>query len=207
MRATGADLTDIIILVIAADDGLKPQTEEAIDLALFAKIPMVIFINKIDKPNVNLERIYTQLANKKVLVEEWGGNFPAVKGSALNNVGIDELLETVLLTAEILDLKANKNRIADGITIEAYLDKKEGIVADLLIKNGTLVLNDYVLIGDSYGKIKKMLDYQQKELTSASPATPVRIFGLNKIPKSGDKWIVIKDLNTLKNLAEKKKSN
>lgn len=207
MRAMGADLTDIVVIVIAADDGLKPQTEEAIDHALFAKVPIIIFINKIDKYHGSFDKIYTELSKKNILVEEWGGKVPVIKGSALKNIGIDDLLEHIVLSAELLDLKANKNRVANGITIEATLDKKKGLSADLLIQNGTLVLNDYILIGDHYGKIKKMLDFNHNEIKKASPSTPIRVYGLNGLPNAGDKWIVIRDKNALKKLVEKKQSN
>ncbi|MBD5446026.1 MAG: translation initiation factor IF-2, partial [Mycoplasma sp.] len=204
MRARGADLTDIVILVVAADDGLKPQTEEAIDHALSAKVPIIVFINKMDKPNVNVEKILSQLAEKNVLCEEWGGKTIVVKGSAINNQGIDELLEAVILTAELMNLKANKNRLANGVTIEAYLDKGKGPVANLLVQNGTLMINDYILVGNAYGKIRKMIDDNGKELKTASPSTPVKIAGLNSVPNAGDKWIVAKDEKTIKELASKR---
>ena len=204
MRARGADLTDIVILVVAADDGLKPQTEEAIDHALSAKVPIIVFINKMDKLNVNVEKILSQLAEKNVLCEEWGGKTIVVKGSAINNQGIDELLEAVILTAELMNLKANKNRLANGVTIEAYLDKGKGPVANLLVQNGTLMINDYILVGNAYGKIRKMIDDTGKELKTASPSTPVKIAGLNSVPNAGDKWIVAKDEKTIKELASKR---
>lgn len=204
MRARGADLTDIVILVVAADDGLKPQTEEAIDHALSAKVPIIVFINKMDKPNVNTEKILSQLAEKNVLCEEWGGKTIVVKGSAINNQGINELLEAIILTAELMNLKANKNRLANGVTIEAYLDKGKGPVANLLVQNGTLMVNDYILVGNVHGKIRKMIDDNGKELKSAPPSTPVKIAGLNSVPNAGDKWIVAKDEKTIKELANKR---
>lgn len=207
MRAVGADLTDIVILVVAADDGLKPQTEEAIDHALFAKVPIIVFVNKIDKPNPNIDRILTQLSDKGVVCEEWGGRTMMIKGSALTNKGIDELLEAVILTSEIMDLKANPNRLANGITIEASMDKGEGAVADILVQSGTLAVNDYILIGEYYGKVKKMVDYNRKEIKLAPPSTPVRISGINGIPKSGDKWIATSDDKLLKELSIKRQQS
>lgn len=207
MRAMGADLTDIAVIVVASDDGLKPQTEEAIDHALFAKVPIIVFINKMDKPGANIERIYSQLSEKDVIPEEWGGKTIVVKGSAINNQGIDELLEAIILTSEIMELKANKNRVANGITIEATLDKGEGPVADLLVQSGTLAVNDYILVGHYYGKIRKMVDFNRKEIKVATPSTPVRISGLNGVPNAGDKWIVTKNEKELKELAQKRQES
>ncbi|MDE5545640.1 MAG: translation initiation factor IF-2, partial [Malacoplasma sp.] len=207
MRAVGADLTDIVVLVVAADDGLKPQTEEAIDHALYAKVPIIVFINKMDKPTINIDKILTQLSDKDVVCEEWGGKTMVVKGSAINGTGINELLEAIILTAEIMELKANKDRLANGIAIEASMDKGEGAVADLLVQSGTLAVNDYILVGEFYGKVKKMVDYNKKEIKFATPSTPVRISGLNGIPKSGDKWIVTKDEKLLKELSAKRQQN
>lgn len=208
MRARGADITDIVILVVAADDGLKPQTEEAIDHALFAKVPIIVFVNKIDKvPNPNLDKIMSQLADKNVLVEEWGGNHMMIKGSALTKQGIDKLLEAIILNAEMLNLKANKNRLAYGVTIEAQLDKGMGPVASLLVQNGTLMVGDYILVGEYYGKIRKMVNDKDEEIKQAIPSTPIRISGLNGVPKAGDKWIVAKDEKTIKELAAKRLVN
>ena len=163
MRARGADLTDIVILVVAADDGLKPQTEEAIDHAKYAKVPIIVFINKMDKPNPNVEKVLSQLADKGVMCEEWGGNSIVVKGSALNNQGIDELLEAIILTSEMMDLKANKKRLANGVTIEAFVDKGLGPVANILVQSGTLQVGDYILVGECWGKIRKMLDSHNRD--------------------------------------------
>ncbi|MCF0217738.1 MAG: translation initiation factor IF-2 [Malacoplasma sp.] len=204
MRAVGADLTDIIILVIAADDGLKPQTEEAIDHALYANVPIIVFVNKMDKFSGNLDKLKSQLSDKNIVCEEWGGKTMMVKGSAIKNEGIDKLLEAILLLTEMLELKANPDRLANGITIEASKDKFEGPVADLLVQSGTLAVNDYILVGDHYGKVKKMVDYNRKNIKVALPSTPVRISGLNGIPKSGDKWIVTKDEKLLKELSTKR---
>lgn len=204
MRARGADLTDIVILVVAADDGLKPQTEEAIDHALFAKVPIIVFVNKMDKPNPNIDRIMSQLADKNILVEEWGGNYMMIKGSAITKDGIDKLLEAIILTSEIIDLKANNNRLANGVTIEAELDKGMGPVASLLIQNGTLMVGDYILVGEYYGKVRKMFNDKNEAIKQAPPSMPVKISGLNGIPKAGDKWIVAKDEKTIKELAAKR---
>ena len=207
MRARGADLTDIVILVVAADDGLKPQTEEAIDHALNAKIPIIVFVNKMDKPNTNVDKLMSQLSDKNIVVEEWGGPYMMIKGSALIKQGIDELLEAIILTADLLELKANKNRLSYGVTIEASLDKGMGPVVNLLVKNGTLMVGDYILVGEHYGKIRKILNDNDQEIVSAGPSTPVRISGLNGIPKAGDKWIVAKDEKTIKELAKKRFNN
>ncbi len=207
MRAMGADLTDIAVIVVAADDGLKPQTEEAIDHALFAKVPIIVFINKMDKPGANIDKIYAQLSDKNVVPEEWGGKTIVVKGSAINQQGIGELLEAIILTSEIMELKANKDRVANGITIEASLDKGEGPVADLLVQSGTLAINDYILVGHYYGKIRKMVDYNRKEIKAAPPSTPVRISGLNGVPSAGDKWIVTKNEKELKELAQRRQES
>ena len=141
------------------------------------------------------------------MCEEWGGKTTVIKGSALNNQGIDELLEAIMLTSEMMELKANANRLANGITIEASMDKGEGVVADLLVQSGTLAANDYILVGEFYGKIRKMVDYNKKEIKTAPPSTPVRISGLNGIPKSGDKWIVTSDEKLLKELSLKRQLN
>lgn len=207
MRARGANVTDIVILVVAADDGLKPQTEEAIDHALFAKAPIIVFVNKMDKPNPNIDRIMSQLADKNVLVEEWGGSYMMIKGSALTKEGIDKLLEAIVLTSDIMSLKANKNRLATGVTIEAELDKGMGPIANILVQNGTLMVGDYILVGEHYGKIRKMINDKNEEVTQATPSTPVKICGLNGVPKAGDKWVVAKDEKTIKDLANKRKSN
>lgn len=207
MRARGANVTDIVILVVAADDGLKPQTEEAIDHALFAKVPIIIFVNKMDKPNPNIDRIISQLADKNVLVEEWGGNYTMIKGSALTKDGIDKLLEAIVLTSDLMNLKANKNRLATGVTIESELDKGMGPIASLLVQNGTLMVGDYILVGEHYGKIRKMINDKNEEVNQALPSTPIKISGLNGVPKAGDKWVVAKDEKTIKDLANKRKTN
>lgn len=207
MRARGANVTDIVILVVAADDGLKPQTEEAIDHALFAKAPIIVFVNKMDKPNHNIDRIMSQLADKNVLVEEWGGSYMMIKGSALTRDGIDKLLEAIVLTSDIMGLKANKNRLATGVTIEAELDKGMGPIASLLVQNGTLMVGDYILVGEHYGKIRKMINDKNEEVNQAFPSTPIKISGLNGVPKAGDKWVVAKDEKTIKDLANKRKTN
>lgn len=207
MRARGANVTDIVILVVAADDGLKPQTEEAIDHALFAKAPIIVFVNKMDKPNPNIDRIMSQLADKNVLVEEWGGSYMMIKGSALTKEGIDKLLEAIVLTSDLMGLKANKNRLATGVTIEAELDKGMGPIASILVQNGTLMVGDYILVGEHYGKIRKMINDKNEEVIQALPSTPVKISGLNGVPKAGDKWVVAKDEKTIKDLANKRKIN
>lgn len=207
MRAVGADLTDIVVIVVAADDGLKQQTEEAINHAFHAKVPIIVFVNKIDKPNINIEKIYAQLAEKNLTPEEWGGKTMVLKGSAVTKQGIDELLEAILLTADLMELKSNEERVPNGVVIEAALSKTDGPVADILVQNGTLNLNDSLLIGNHYGKIRKMLDHTGQSIVTAKPSTPVRVSGLSGVPNSGDKWIVIRDEKTLKELVNKRQSN
>ncbi|MEF9985202.1 MAG: translation initiation factor IF-2 [Malacoplasma sp.] len=207
MRARGANLTDIVVLVVAADDGIKPQTEEAIDHAIHAKVPIIVFINKMDKPGANVDKIISQLSDKNVLCEEWGGKTIVIKGSAINNEGIDEILEAIILTSEILDLKANLNRVATGVTIESHLDKGLGPTATILVQNGTLIVGDYILIGEYHGKIRKIFNDCNLEITKATASLPVKICGINGVPHAGDKWIVTKDEKTLKDLAEKRKIN
>ncbi|MEG2464047.1 MAG: translation initiation factor IF-2 [Malacoplasma sp.] len=207
MRARGANLTDIVVLVVAADDGIKPQTEEAIDHAIHAKVPIIVFINKMDKPGANVDKIISQLSDKNVLCEEWGGKTIVIKGSAINNEGINEILEAIILTSEILDLKANLNRVATGVTIESHLDKGLGPTATILVQNGTLIVGDYILIGEYHGKIRKIFNDCNLEITKATASLPVKICGINGVPHAGDKWIVTKDEKTLKDLAEKRKIN
>ncbi len=201
MRARGAQVTDIVVLVIAADDGVKPQTEEAIAHVKAAGVPMIVAINKIDLPTANPDRIKQQLANIGVIVEEYGGNVPCVHVSARQKINIDGLLEMILLVADLEDLRANPNAPAVGTIIEAKLDKSRGPVATVLIQNGTLHLEDNVLVGCVAGKIKSMFSDSGKRLRHAEPSTPVEIVGLEGVPQAGDILQVMDDLVVAREIA------
>ncbi len=191
MRARGAKLTDIAIIVVAADDNVMPQTKEAINHALVAEVPLVIAINKIDKPNANPDKIKEALSNVNILVEEWGGKYQCQEISAKTGIGIDELLEKVLLEAELLELKANKDKAALGTIVEAELDKGRGYVSTVLVQDGTLKVGDVILAGVHYGKVKAMYDHRGKKLKKAAPSTPISVLGLNGAPQAGDKFNVM----------------
>lgn len=206
MRARGAKATDIAILVVAADDGVMPQTIEAINHAKAAEIPMIVAINKIDKPGANADRVKQELTEHNVVIEEWGGEVIAVEVSAIEGTGIDQLLETILLVAEMEELKANPNRKALGIVIEANLDKGRGAVATVLVKNGTLKIGDNVVVGLASGKVRAMVNDTGKRLKKAGPATAVEITGLSEVPKAGDKLIVVDDEKMARNIAAKRQS-
>ncbi len=186
MRARGASVTDIVIVVVAADDGVMPQTREAIDHAKAAKVPLIIAINKIDRQGANFDRIYSELADLNVMPEEWGGDTVFVKISAKTGEGIEELIDTIILAAELEELKANPNREAVGSVIEAKLDKGRGPVATLLVQNGTLKTGDPVVVGTTYGRIRRMTDSNGVELESAGPSMPVEVIGLQDVPTAGD---------------------
>ncbi|MFN3271041.1 MAG: translation initiation factor IF-2 [Cloacibacterium caeni] len=205
MRARGAQVTDIVIIVVAADDDVMPQTKEAIAHAQAAGVPMVIAINKIDKPNANPDNIRQQLSGMNILVEEWGGNVQAQEISAKFGNNVDLLLEKVLLQAEMLELKANPNKLASGAIIEASLDKGRGYVSTVLVQAGTLRVGDYVVAGKNHGKIKAMLDERGRQLTEAGPSIPVTILGLNGAPTAGDKFKVYEDEREAKSIANKRK--
>lgn len=193
MRARGANITDIVVLVVAADDGIMPQTIEAIDHARAASVSIVVAINKIDKQNINLDKVKKQLAELNLAPEEWGGKTITVAVSAKTGQGIDELLEMLLLEAEILELKANPERAANGVVIEAELSKGKGPVATVLVSNGTLKAGDIVVAGVNYGKIKAMLDYKGHRVNEAGPSKPVEILGLSGVPKAGERFYVLND--------------
>ena len=186
MRARGAEVTDIAILVVAADDGVMPQTIEAIDHIKAAKVPMIVAVNKMDKSGANLERIKQQLAEHGVLPEDWGGDAICVPISAKTGMGLDELKKTILLVAEMEDLKANPNKMARGTVIEAELDKNRGPVATVLVQNGTLHVGDSIMSGITFGKVKAMFDENGKTIKKAGPSTPVAVMGFNDVPNSGD---------------------
>jgi translation initiation factor IF-2 len=186
MRARGAKITDVAIIVIAADDSIMPQTKEAINHAQVAGVPMIFAINKIDKPTANPERIKEQLANMNLLVEDWGGKYQSQEISAKTGLGVDDLLEKVLLEAEILELKANPKRNAVGTVVEASLDKGRGYVSTIMVQTGTLRVGDIILAGQYYGRVKAMFDHLGKKLKEAGPSTPVQVLGLNGAPQAGD---------------------
>jgi translation initiation factor IF-2 len=205
MRARGAQATDIVILVVAADDGVMPQTVEAIDHAKAAKVPIVVAINKIDKPDANPERIKQQLADLGLVVEEWGGDTVCVPISAKQGQGISDLLENLFLVADILELKADPDSAAEGVTIEAKLDKTKGPLATFLVQKGTLRRGDIVVAGSAWGKIKAMFDDTGKQVHKAEPSTPVKVLGLNEVAKSGDLFIVPPNEHEARSIAEKQK--
>ena len=205
MRARGAQATDIVILVVAADDGVMPQTVEAIDHAKAAKVPIVVAINKIDKPDANPERVKQQLTDSGLVVEEWGGDTVCVPISAKQGQGISDLLENLFLVADILELKADPDSAAEGVIIEAKLDKSKGPLATFLVQKGTLRRGDVVVAGSAWGKIKAMFDDTGKQVHKAEPSTPVKALGLNEVAKSGDLFIVLPDEHEARSIAEKQK--
>lgn len=193
MRARGVKATDIAVLVVAADDGVMPQTVEAINHAKAADVPVIVAINKIDKANINVDKIKKELAKYDLVSEEWGGETLMVEVSALQKKGIEKLLETISLQAEMLDLKANPDVPAKGLILETKLDKKRGIVASVLIQDGTLKISDYFIAGLSYGKIKILHDDKGKSIKKVGPATPVEIMGFYKMPQAGDYFQIVPD--------------
>ncbi|MDA0844258.1 MAG: translation initiation factor IF-2, partial [Bacteroidetes bacterium] len=204
MRARGAQVTDIAIIVVAADDDIMPQTKEAIAHAQAAGVPMIFAINKVDKPTANPEKIKEGLAGMNLLVEDWGGKIQSHDISAKTGLGVNELLEKVLLEAELLELKANPNKDASGTVVEAFLDKGRGYVSTVLVQNGTLRIGDYVLAGTSSGKIRAMQDERGKNIKVAGPATPISILGLDGAPQAGDRFRVLKDEREAKQIAQKR---
>tara|TARA_R100001369_G_scaffold13846_1_gene28210 strand:- start:1463 stop:4189 length:2727 start_codon:yes stop_codon:yes gene_type:complete len=204
MRARGAQVTDLAIIVIAADDDIMPQTKEAISHAQAAGVPIVFAINKIDRPTANPDKIKEGLASMNLLVEDWGGKIQSHDISAKTGEGVPELLEKVLLEAEILELKANPNKIANGTVVEAYLDKGRGYVSTILVQGGTLKVGDYVLAGQHSGKIKAMQDERGNNVKEAGPSTPVSILGLDGAPQAGDKFNVFEDEREAKDIANKR---
>jgi len=201
MRARGAQATDIVILVVAADDGVMPQTREAIKHAKAAGVPIVVAINKIDKPGINLDRVKGELVTEEVIPEEFGGDVPFVGVSAHTGAGVDDLLEQVLLQAEVLELRAPVDALAKGLVIEARLDKGRGPVATVLIQSGTLKAGDVVLAGSTYGKVRAMLDENGKTIKTAGPSIPVEIQGLTEVPQAGDEFMVMTDERRAREIA------
>ncbi len=204
MRSRGASVTDIVVLVVAADDGVMPQTIEAINHAKAAKVPIIVAINKIDKPGADPERIKSELMNYDIIAEEYGGSNICLEISAKKNIGIKELLESILLVAEMQELKANPNRYAIGTVIEANLDKGEGPKATLLVENGTLNFQDYVVVGTAYGKIRRMTNEHKKILKEAKPSTPCVVIGLSEVPNAGDKFMAFPTEKQAKDIALKR---
>ncbi|NDF45789.1 MAG: translation initiation factor IF-2, partial [Betaproteobacteria bacterium] len=201
MRARGAQATDIVILVVAADDGVMPQTKEAIKHAKAAGVPIVVAVNKIDKPGANPERVKGELVAEEVVPEEFGGDSPFCEVSAKVGTGIDELLEQVLLQAEVLELKAPVDAMAKGLVIEARLDKGRGPVATVLVQSGTLNVGDVVLAGQTFGRVRAMLDENGKPIKSAGPSIPVEIQGLTEVPQAGDEFMVMSDERRAREIA------
>ena len=206
MRARGAMITDIAILVVAANDGVMPQTVEAINHAKAANIPIIVAVNKMDLPDANFEKVQQELMKYELVPEEWGGSTIYVPISAKKHEGIDNLLEMVLLEADILELKANPTKQAKGTVIEAKLDKSRGPVATMLVQRGKLDVGDTIIVGSTIGRIRTMQDYKGKKVKSAGPSTPVEITGLTSVPQSGDTFYEVKDEKTAKHLIEKRRN-
>ena len=202
MRARGAQVTDIVIIVVAADDGVMPQTKEAIDHAKAAGVPIVVAINKIDKEGADPERIKAEMAEEGLLPEEWGGDTVYCEISAKKKIGNEELLETLTVVAELADLKANPNRYAYGSVVEGKLDKGRGAVATLLVENGTLRASDPIVVGAAYGRVRQMLDDKGRVIKEALPGTPVEITGLNEVPVAGDKFMVFETEKQARSVGE-----
>ena len=205
MRARGAQATDIVVLVVAADDGVKPQTIEAIEHTKAAGVPLIVAINKIDKEDIDLERVKTELSNHEIISEEWGGDYLFASVSAQTGEGVDDLLDKILLQAEVMDLKAQSSGPARGVVIESSLDKGRGVMATLLVQSGVLSKGDIVLAGDEFGKIRSMIDDTQKQITSAGPSSPLVILGLPKTPISGQNFYVVQNERQARELAENRK--
>ena len=207
MRARGASVTDIVIIIVAADDGVMPQTREAIDHAKVADVPILVAINKIDKPGANVEKVMTELTECGLTPEAWGGDTIYNEISALNGTGIDKLLDNILLVAEVNEYKANPNRYAMGSVIESRLDKHMGPIVTLLIQNGTLRLGDPIVVGTAYGKVRTLKNDLGEEITEALPGSPVEITGLNETPDSGDKFMAFESEKQARTIGEQRKIN
>ncbi len=207
MRARGAHITDIAVIVVAADDGIKPQTIEAIDHAKAAGVSIIVAINKIDKPTANVDKVKQELLEVGLISEEWGGDTICVPISAMTGEGVDNLLEMILLTAEMKELKANPNKQAKGTVIEAKLDKNTGTITSLLVQRGTLNVGDMIVVGDIIGKVRAMKDDKGKKVKSAGPSTPVEILGLGAVPQTGDVFYEVEDEKTAKQLVSKRKAD
>lgn len=204
MRARGAQVTDIVIIVVAADDGVMPQTKEAVDHALAAKVPIVVAVNKIDKEGADPERIKAEMSELGLMPEEWGGETVYCNISAKKGLGIDELLETLTVVAELADLKANPKRYAYGSVVEGRLDKGRGPVATLLVQNGTLRSGDPIVVGTAFGRVRQMLDDRGRDIKEAGPSTPVEITGLNEVPVAGDKFMAFESEKMARHVGEER---
>lgn len=205
MRARGASITDIVIIIVAADDGIMPQTKEAIDHAKAAGVPIIVAINKIDKPEANIERVMTGLVENGLTPEEWGGDIIVNKISAATGENVDELLENILLIAEMEDYKANPSRYASGAVIESKKDSKVGSVVTLLIQNGTLRLGDPIVIGNAFGKVRTLKNDLGQNIVEATPSTPVEVTGISEVPSAGDKFMAFESEKQAKQIAEERK--
>ena len=205
MRARGAKVTDIVIIIVAADDGVMPQTKEAIDHAKAAKVPIIVAVNKIDKPDANVERVLTEMSNNGIQPEAWGGDVMFVNISAKTGEGIDDLLERILLISEIEQLKANPDRYATGTVIESKIDKSSGVITNLLIENGTLRLGDPIVVGTISGRVRTLKNDRGENLVKASPSMPVSITGLSESPSAGDKFMAFENERKAKKVAEERK--
>jgi translation initiation factor IF-2 len=204
MRARGASVTDIVVLVVAADDGVMPQTEEAIDHAQAAKVAIIVAINKIDKPQADLDRVKKKLSEYGLLSEDWGGKTITVPVSAKTGEGINNLLEMILLEAQMLELKANPNRAAKGVVLEGKMIKNKGPVVTLLVQNGTLHLNDNIIVGNFYGKMRAMFNDHGRAITEAGPSLPMEVLGISSVPEAGEQFFVIDNEKTAKELAARR---
>lgn len=207
MRARGAKVTDISIIVVAADDGVMPQTKEAVDHAKAAQCPIIVAVNKIDKPNVNFDKIMNGMADLGLTPEEWGGDTIFVKLSALTGEGVNNLLETIAVLSEVLNLRANPDRNASGTVIEAKIDKGRGPVTTLLVQNGTLKTGDTLVVGACFGRVRKMTDDRGREIKEALPSSPVEIIGLNDVPVAGDNFKVFSNEKKARDIASKRSQN
>jgi translation initiation factor IF-2 len=205
MRARGATVTDLVVLVVAADDGIMPQTREAIDHTKAAGVPMIVAINKIDLPAADPTRVKTQLTESDVVIEEYGGDVPAIEVSAKTKAGLDSLLEHILLVAEISDLKANPDRAAEGTVIESEKDPNRGPMATVIVQKGTLHIGDIVVAGEAWGKVKAMFDDKLRRIKLAGPSTPVEVMGLESVPRAGDVMTVAGDERTARDMAEERR--
>ena len=206
MRARGAQVTDIVVLVVAADDGVMPQTEEAISHAKAAKCPIIVAVNKCDKPSANPDRVMEELTHYDIIPEAWGGSTPFVQISALKGMGIDDLLDVIQLTAEMMDLKANPSRLATGSVIEAELDKGRGPVATFLVQNGSLRVGDYVVCGDTYGRVRTMEDDRHIKYNESLPSMAVVVTGLDDVPFAGDKFMALSSEKEAREISEQRTS-
>ena len=205
MRARGAQSTDIAILVVAADDGIMPQTIEAINHAKAAGVPIIVAINKIDRPEANPDKVKQELTEHGLIPEEWGGDTICVEVSAKQKLGLDDLLEMILLVAEMLELKANPNRLAEGVIVEAQVDKGRGPVATVLVQKGTLKVGDFIVVGSVFGKVRAMVNDKGERVKKAVPATPVEVLGLSEVPEAGDILVAMKDEKRAKSIVESRK--